>query len=193
MKRRRSSHGFTLLEVVVACFVFCTVMAVLIQLVSQNLRRTADARDELRAARLAEGKLREVLFAAEKGELPDPGTNQGNFEGDDEDMAFEVAVETYGVPLPQGAPKQVLQGSGVFVGGGKSALRRVVLKVYPASGGDPEQAAPFVAFVAEPNPAAEPAPGEEGEGEGEGEPSGDESSSDSQQGIDDSSTEVTDP
>lgn len=185
---RRRSQGFTLLEVVVAVFVFGTVMTVLIQLVSQNLRRTADARDELRAARLAEGKLREILFTAEKGELPDPGTNQGNFEGDDADMAFDVAVETFGVPLPEGAPKQVVQGSGVFVGGGKPAVRRVVLRVFPVDT-DPERAAPFVAFVTEPNEPVEPTPGE---GEGQGGDSGEEpqTGEDQQNGIDDSSQEV---
>jgi prepilin-type N-terminal cleavage/methylation domain-containing protein len=171
---RTRRHGFTLLEVVVAVFVFGTVMALLIQLVSQNLRRTADARDDLRATRLAEGKLRELLFQAEKGELPNPGTNQGNFEGDDAEMAFEVTIAAYGVPLPQGAPKQVVEGSGIFAGGGKSALRRIVVKAFPADS-DPALAAPFVAFGAEPNPPAEPGPGEaEGQGGQDGEQPSDE-------------------
>jgi hypothetical protein len=138
-------------------------MGALVSLVAQNVRRTADARQELRATRLAEGKLREILFSAEKGELPDPGTNQGAFEGDDEDMAFQIDVEPYEIPVPRGTPQKAITGSGMFAGGGKSALRRVTLKVYPAEGGDPEQAAPFTAFVAEPNPAAEPTPGQEGE------------------------------
>jgi type II secretory pathway pseudopilin PulG len=186
---RRASPGFTLLEVIVAVFVFFTVMSILITLVSQNLRRTADAREELRAARLAEGKLREILFAAEKGELPEPGTNQGTFEAAPEDepvMAFEVAVENYAIPLPRGAPKQVISnGSGLFAGGGdKSAVRRVLVKVFRAEGGDPEQAAPFVAFVAEPNEPAEPAPGaEQGEGQQNGQDAGEDSSEGSQGGA----------
>ncbi len=155
--KRTQSAGFTLLEVVVAVFVFAIVMGSLISLVSQNVRQTANAREELRATRLAEGKLREILFAAEKGELPDVGTNQGTFEGDDQDMAFEVDVEPYALALPEGASKKVIAGSGIFAGGGKPALRRVKLKVYRAEG-DPEQAAPFIAFVAEPNPAAEGGP-----------------------------------
>ena len=174
---RRHSAGFTLLEVLVAVFVFALVMGTLISLVAQNVRRTADARQELRATRLAEGKLREILFAAEKGELPDLGSNQGTFEGDDEDMAFEVDVEPYEIPLPRGAPKKVVDGSGIFAGGGKSALRRVKLKVYPAVGG-PEQAAPFVAFVAEPNPAAEGATGQEGQQPGEQPGDGDQPAND---------------
>jgi prepilin-type N-terminal cleavage/methylation domain-containing protein len=186
----RRSHGFTLLEVIVAIVVFATVMSLLIQLVTQNLRRTADARDELRAARLAEGKLREILFQAESGELPDPGASQGSFEGDDEDMAFEIKVDNFGIPLPQGAAKQVVPGSGLFVGGGKPALRMVTVKVFPANS-DLERISPvpFVAFMAEPNPAAEPAPEE---GQEQAEQSQDEQSGDPQPGIDDSSQEVVD-
>ncbi len=186
---RRRSHGFTLLEVIVAVVIFSTVMGLLVQLVAQNIRRTADARDELRMARLAEGKLREILFQAERGELPDPGTNQGTFEAEEGEipLAFEVKVDGYSLPLPQGAPKQVVQGSGMFTGGGKPALRQVVVKVFPADS-DPEsmRAVPFVAFVAEPNPAAEPAPGEGGT-----EDQGEQSEQPEDPGIDDSSQEVT--
>ena len=169
---RRPSAGFTLLEVIVAVFVFAIVMGSLISLVSQNVRQTANAREELRATRLAEGKLREILFAAEKGELPEIGTNQGTFEGDDEDMAFEVDVEPYAIPLPEGASKKVATGSGIFVGGDKPAVRRVKLKVYRAEG-TPDQAAPFVAFVAEPNPAAEGTPAQDQQQQPGQQPSGD--------------------
>lgn len=186
--RERRARGFTLLEVIVAIVVFATVMSLLIQLVTQNLRRTADARDNLRAARLAEGKLREIVFQAEKGELPDPGESQGNFEGDDEDMAFQLKIETYSLALPQGAPKKVVEGSGMFAGGGKSALRQVTVTVFPANS-DPELAppVPFVAFVAEPNEAVEPAPGE-GADQGQ---QNEEQADQEQPGIDDGSQEVT--
>jgi prepilin-type N-terminal cleavage/methylation domain-containing protein len=168
MSRRR--EGFTLLEVVVAVFVFATVMSALIVLVSSNLRRMADARDDLRTTRLAERKLREVLFTAEQGDLPDPGTTQGTFEGEDEDLAFEVEIAPYVVPIPRDAPEKAASGSRMFSAGGNAGqpvLQRVVVKVFPA--GQPAEAArPFVGFVAEKNePVESPTAGEEGEGEGQ--------------------------
>jgi prepilin-type N-terminal cleavage/methylation domain-containing protein len=177
MSRRRDA-GFTLLEVVVAVFVFATVMSGLIVLVSQNVRRMADARDDLRTTRLAEQKLREVLFSAEEGNLPEPGTTQGTFEGDDSDVAFEIEVAPYAVPIPRAAPEKAANGSRMFGAGGNAGppvLRRIVLKVFPA-GQTSEQARPFVGFVAEKNePVAAP------EGTGEGQDEGE--SSDSQDGT----------
>jgi prepilin-type N-terminal cleavage/methylation domain-containing protein len=179
MSRRRDA-GFTLLEVVVAVFVFATVMSGLIVLVSQNVRRMADARDDLRTTRLAEQKLREVLFSAEEGNMPEPGTTQGTFEGDDSDVAFEIEVAPYAVPIPRAAPEKAASGSRMFGAGGnvsaQPVLRRVVLKVFPA-GQTSEQARPFVGFVAEKN---EPVAGSEGTGE-EGQDEGE--SSDSQDGT----------
>jgi len=158
---RRRADGFTLLEVIVAVFVFATVMGMLISLVSQNVRRMADARDELHRTRLAEQKLREVLFSAEKGQLPEAGRSQGNFEGDDADLAFEIEVESYAVPAPRETPKQLLESSKMFAGGsgGAPALRRIVVKVFPATG-SPDDAQPFVGFVAEKNEPVERAPGD---------------------------------
>ncbi len=140
--------GFTLLEVMVAIFVFAIIMGTLLTLVQQNLASLGRARLETEAAHLAEERIRE-LQAAAFDEFPDVGTDEGTFEPPNDGLRWVSTIELYSIELP--VEKEELSGSSsVFaLGDSEPSLRRVIVRVFPEDGED-ELMDPFVTFLVTP-------------------------------------------
>jgi prepilin-type N-terminal cleavage/methylation domain-containing protein len=155
-------EGFTLLEVLVAVFVFATVLGTLVALVSANLARLGDARRELDAARRAEAIVREVETNARLGVLPDFGTTGGVYDPPDDDLRWEQVVDPFAVPLPPELAGQTLpysifsSGPAVPTAAGELAqgMRLVRVWVYPTEG-ERESVDPFAVVVSVPPGAFE--------------------------------------
>jgi len=156
---RRGDEGFTLLEVLVAFAILAVVMGALSSVVGQSLNRLLTARLEQQASRLAEQKAREIVAAAESGELPDVGVDEGEFEDlgeGDTVFRYRVEIEPFVLPRPDGIKPELLKGSALYGlgqasgrGGSASAVRRVEVRVFPEAK-QPEQSNPFVMFLTEP-------------------------------------------
>ena len=80
-----NTHGFTLLEIMVALVLIAVVIVSVIQLSSANLRNLANADDQVDALAYANAKMREVL-ALEK--LEDKSWN----EMDDYGYSYEITI-----------------------------------------------------------------------------------------------------
>lgn len=146
----RHRDGFTLLEVLIAVFVLGTVLGSLLTMVGGNLARLSDARRELLEARLAEQRIREIEAEIQSGQEVRDGIDAGRFEAPNDDLAWQVVVEPYRVPLPVGY--DATPASPLFEMGeddGADGLRRVEVRVFPVER-DPESARPFVILVLEP-------------------------------------------
>lgn len=153
--RPADDRGFTLLEVLIAVFVLGTMLASLLTLVSGNLARLGQARGELREARLAEARVRELETGFENGDSLPEGVESGRFEAPDDDLAWQVSVEPYRVPVPPGATAT----SPLFETRDPQAAfeaRRVEVRIFPAES-PPESARPFVILVVEPSDSEAPA------------------------------------
>jgi prepilin-type N-terminal cleavage/methylation domain-containing protein len=149
VSRRRD--GFTLLEVLIAVFVLGSVLGSLLTMVGGNLARLSDARRELLEARLAEQRIREIEAEIQSGQEVRDGVDEGRFEAPNDDLAWQVVVEPYRIPLPIGynaAPASPLFEMGD--GDAADGLRRVEVRVFAAER-DPESARPFVILVLEPS------------------------------------------
>jgi type II secretion system protein I len=150
--RRRA--GFTLIEVLVAVFVFATVVGALVSLVATNLARLGDARRELHATLLAEERMRELEAGAADGTLPDLGTSEESFAEPDDELAWQLVVEPLSLPLPperadQPVPSSVFAATDGRFAATPSSVRRVELRVFLAEEG-PESVDPFVALLVAP-------------------------------------------
>ena len=151
MSRRR---GFTLLEVMVAVFVFAITMGTLLTLVQQNLARLGRARLETDAARLAEERLREIQELAETDEFPEVGTDEGTFEPPYEMLRWVATVEPYSIELPPEKEERI-SSSSVFALGdpatddSEPSLRRVIVRIFPEDE-EVELIDPFVTFLVTP-------------------------------------------
>jgi prepilin-type N-terminal cleavage/methylation domain-containing protein len=97
----RRAQGFTLLEVMIAVFVFATVIGGLVSLVSANLSRLGEARRELDRMERAERLLREVETEARLGVPPELGTTGELFEPPDHDLRWEREVTAFALPVPE--------------------------------------------------------------------------------------------
>jgi prepilin-type N-terminal cleavage/methylation domain-containing protein len=154
----RRRDGFTLLEVMIAIFVLGTVVGAILQLMQGHLARLADARQELHAARLAEGKLRELQAAAVEGMLPDVGREDGVFDPPHDYLEWELTVEEAAVPLPEDLvgsppPSTIFAVGGPVTGDGKAlqpSLLRISLRVFPDQAPDPETFTPYVLYMVRP-------------------------------------------
>jgi prepilin-type N-terminal cleavage/methylation domain-containing protein len=148
------SHGFTLIEVIIAVFLFGTAMGVLIQAVSGALRQLSTTRDELVANELGQRTLAQVTERIARGEAV-PSEN-GRYEEPDY-MRYELTVEPFTVPLPEGAesdPRRaplstIFTPQSVRADTPEPPLRRVLLRVFREDLG-PESARPLLALVALP-------------------------------------------
>jgi len=95
--RLRRSHGFTLLEMLVACMLLALAMGVLMQIFSRGVNGATAADQKARAMLLAESKFASlgVEDALKEGE-----TN-GKF---DEDYAWVLSIKPYVDPNPKEPP-----------------------------------------------------------------------------------------
>jgi len=158
----RSAGGFTLLEVMVATFVLAVVLTGVIQIVTQTIASLSRARLDVEAADFAQEQMRGVALAAKQGTLPEVGTSEGSFEGDD-DLRFELKVEAYDVPV-NAKDRELARRSSVF--GATEAsdpsagpdVRVVTLRVYRRSEGI-EDSLPLTMLVTRPAEVPETGPG----------------------------------
>ena len=151
MSRRR---GFTLLEVMVAIFVFAIIMGTLLTLVQQNLAALGRARLKTEAARLAEERIRELQQEAAFDEFPEVGTDEGTFEAPNDGLRWVSTIELYSIELP--VEKEERSGSSsVFAAGdpamdeSEPSLRRLIVRIFPEDG-EEELIDPFVTFLVAP-------------------------------------------
>jgi prepilin-type N-terminal cleavage/methylation domain-containing protein len=153
-ERHGNEAGFTLLEVMIAIVVLGLVMGTLIERVTQNLGRLAEARLELRALQLAEERMRELESDARSGSLPELGRSAGDFDAPDDDLAWELEVEGWNVPFPRSSTRPTSPG-GIFAGGPPRppnqapTLVRALLWVHRTEE-DPERVEPLIAILAAP-------------------------------------------
>ncbi len=145
------TQGFTLLEVMIAMFVLALAIGGLVSAMAQSSQRLADARDDLERLALAESRVRELMAGAEGG-LPELGRSSGAFEPPDERWAWELLVEPWSLPLPEGFGGQGLPSS-VFQAPGSASpvqpsVRLVSYRVFPVDG-SPEESEPYVALAVE--------------------------------------------
>jgi prepilin-type N-terminal cleavage/methylation domain-containing protein len=175
------SGGFTLLEVLLAVFVFGTVMSVLLTLTSQSLQTLGTAKEELEATQLGETMMRDMLENVEDGKLPEigvtvgdvvlqaPATEASGLESDAEPASgsayqYRLEIEPYTVPLSEDAKGDRATLSSLFTApessGATSSTVRITLRIHRADQ-DPEETLPFVMILAEP---AKPLPGVGGGG-----------------------------
>ncbi|MCZ6713042.1 MAG: type II secretion system protein [Deltaproteobacteria bacterium] len=140
--------GFTLLEVMVAIFVFAIIMGTLLTLVQQNLARLGRARLETEAARLAEEHIRELQQAA-SDEFPEVGTDEGTFEPPHDGLRWVSTIEPYSVALPVDKEERAGSSSVFALGDSEPSLRRVIVRIFPEDG-ETELIDPFVTFLVTP-------------------------------------------
>ena len=146
-------EGFTLVEILIATFVFALVMGGLMQILTRTTRALAGARVEVEASDLAENRLREIEDLALDGEPPELGRSEGTFDAPLEHFAWILEVEPFAIPLPpdlaerRGLPASVFEQRRQF--GQAPPILRVLLRVYPVET-DPERTLPFLLFVVSP-------------------------------------------
>lgn len=146
--------GFTLLEVLLAVFVFATVMTALIVLVTDSVRNLTRARHEAHAAALAESQLRELLLTADPDEILELGVREGTYEPPDDAVRWELSIEGFGIPLPDELAEQA-SSSTIFRNPDRTqdmdepSVRHLTLRVFEGDTGR-ELIDPFEVFVVEP-------------------------------------------
>lgn len=157
-RRAGPARGFTLIEVLAAMLILALVGTALLSQVTDLTEQLRRSRDEDRAAAAGERYARELLAQLQGGgEIPEPGTQTGRFETEDEDLTWELEVEAYAVPLPgERAADRALSSVFTEPGGRRGeeqpSLRRLVLRVFreDLTGERVEAAQPFVLFAVEP-------------------------------------------
>jgi general secretion pathway protein I len=120
---RKTEHGFTLLEVLVATVIMGIAVAGLIAGLSQSAKNASRLTDYDRAAMLARGRMNELLLDAN---LPFEGNVEGQFTGDQSGgipSGWRAALKPFDSP-PNAAPGTVI-------------LQRIALEVWwvPLNGG----------------------------------------------------------
>lgn len=156
LRLRRSARaraGFTLLEILIATFVFAVVMGGVMKTLTGTIGSLSRAREEVEASKLAEIRIREIEEAALSGEMPQPGRSEGTFPAPSDHMAWILEVESYALPLPPELARRKGELASVFEqrrkGGGSGPILRVELRVYPVDG-DPDRVSPFLLLTVEP-------------------------------------------
>jgi prepilin-type N-terminal cleavage/methylation domain-containing protein len=168
--RAGRASGFTLLEVIVAVFLFGSAMGLLIEAVTRSLRALSSTRDELVASELGQRTLAQVSERIARGEAVE--SESGRYE-EPAYMRYELSVEPFTIALPEGVesdPRRpplatIFTPTSVRADTPEPPLRRVLVRVYREDLG-PESAQPLLALVSLPLPKAkggEKKPGEEDE------------------------------
>ncbi len=152
-------EGFTLLEVLLAVAILAMVLLPLVAMVSANLRRLSDARHEVDAMRMAEERALEIESEILSGVNVPSRTDEGTYEPHYADLAWQVQVDDFVLPVPDGVDPENVR-SLLFKKPGQGArapLRRIQVRVFPVTS-KPEAADPFVLIVATPREATGGAP-----------------------------------
>jgi prepilin-type N-terminal cleavage/methylation domain-containing protein len=171
--------GFTLLEVVIALFLVTTVLSLVVQFVTDNLRALADVRQELEVAQLSEARMRGLYARAVGGAPPEIGSSSGSFDAPNEEMRWEMEVEAYQLPLPDDLDPEerarIEQLSTVFApltpggaaaqsygrqGAAVPSVRRVIFHVFREDT-EPQEFDAFTLFTVDPPDLSDFVPEEE--------------------------------
>ena len=159
MQHSERAQGFTLLEVIIALTIFSTVMGMLLQTVSQNVRALSAAEREIELMELARERVRQIQSDAASGQPPELGSSAGAFDSPWEHLRWELLVEPFAVRLPNTVIEARLEsvetssrifGSDDGETGADSPLRLVVLRIYDEFGDEPID--PFVILTAAVDP-----------------------------------------
>ena len=78
----RGEHGFTLIEVLAAVLIVCLVFGLLLESVTHNLRDLSRAREEARAAEIAEDQTDELEVVLASGEKLEDGVREEHCSGE---------------------------------------------------------------------------------------------------------------
>jgi general secretion pathway protein I len=98
----RVSPGFTLLEVLLALVIVGIAISVVLQLFSFNLRNVASSEDYVKAAMVAESKLRQIV---DNGDLTERQWSENTGDG----YRFDVAVSPIEKDKAQAVDMKLLQ------------------------------------------------------------------------------------
>ena len=126
--------------------------------VADNLSRLADARRELVALQLAETRVREIQGEAMLGVLPDFGTTSGEFEPPNDDLAWQLDIEPFALPVPPELQGRELPPDSLFASdtgrrlqqGEQDPRPRLVRMRVHGIDVDPDSVDPFVAVLTPP-------------------------------------------
>ena len=162
----RGEHGFTLIEVLAAVLIVCLVFGLLLESVTHNLRDLSRAREEARAAQIAEDQTHELEVVLASGEKLEDGVREEPCSADGtQEMICQTIVTPEKLALPADYPGE-LSPSPLFTAanepprapqaGGQPQqppLRLVQVRAYPPET-DPNTVEPFVLLVVAPLDAA---------------------------------------
>ena len=155
--------GFTLIEVLAAVLIVCLVFGLLLETVTRNLRDLSRARQEDRAAQVAEDHLRELGVVLASGEKLEDGVKEEPCEDENaQDLVCQTIVVEEKLQLPPDYPGE-LSPSPLFSRaneprrapqpGQEPPLRLVQVRAYQPET-DPNTVEPFVLLVVAPLDAA---------------------------------------
>lgn len=161
----RGERGFTLIEVLAAVLIVCLVFGLLLESVTHNLRDLSRAREEARAAQVAEDRVHELMVVLASGEKLEDGVREEpcSDEGTGE-MICQTIVSPEKLALPADYPGE-LSPSPLFTAANEPPrapqpgqptqppLRLVQVRAYlPET--DPNTVEPFVVLLVSPLDAA---------------------------------------
>jgi len=160
---RRNERGFTLIEVLAAVLIVCLVFGLLLESVTRNLRDLSRARQEARAAQIAEDRVRELQAVIESGEKVEDGVQEEPCPEPDQEMTCQTIVVPEKLALPADYPGE-LSPSPLFTAanepphspqpGEVAPLRMVQVRAYGPET-DPNTVEPYVVLLVAPlDPAA---------------------------------------
>ncbi len=155
---RGSERGFTLIEVLAAVLIVCLVFGLLLESVTRNLRDLSRARQEARAAQIAEDHVRELQALLDAGEKLEDGVKEEPCPEPDQDLTCQTIVSPEKLALPADYPGE-LSPSPLFTAanepphapqpGQEPPLRMVQVRAFGAET-DPNTVEPYVVLVVTP-------------------------------------------
>jgi prepilin-type N-terminal cleavage/methylation domain-containing protein len=148
-------HGFTLIEVLAAVLIVCLVFGLLLESVTHNLRDLSVARQDARAAQVAEDQVHEFELLVETGEKIEDGVREEPCVAA-EDLICQTIIAPTKLALPADYPGE-LTPSPLFAGpnepplnpGQDPPLRLVQVRAYPPET-DPNTVEPYVVLLVAP-------------------------------------------
>jgi len=151
--------GFTLIEVLAAVLIVCLVFGLLLETVTRNLRDLSRARQEARAAQVAEDRAREMTVVLASGEKVEDGVHEEPCADENaQDLICQTIVSEEKLQLPPDYPGE-LSPSPLFSRanepkrplqpGQAPPLRLLQVRAYPPET-DPNTVDPFVLLVVGP-------------------------------------------
>jgi prepilin-type N-terminal cleavage/methylation domain-containing protein len=157
--RLRDERAFTLIEVLAAVLIVSLVFGLLLESVTRTLADLGRARQEARAAALAELRVRELEAELAAGTPLEDGVQDGSFDAPDDDLRWRVSVSPFSLPLPPDYPNE-RPPSPLFTApnarpaplqpGQEPPLRVIEVRVFPVDEPEPEAIEPTVLLVTSP-------------------------------------------